>query len=261
MVCLKLKIWLDLRIRPEADSLRHMSFTIKESSASDSPSPRPAMSNSPRSPSYRAIGSTVSTANGLAKSTSTRGSHGISRSNRGSVIKKPSSITSFHNTTTNVLDDAREDDARADNLLILEDLKNQLRKAETASEEYQRQLGMLQAQLNDSMREQGNLEERVQEGLGKIETLENDKLIAAREKRELENQFGAERTAITRDRDEQKSKEEELQSVNQRLREALVQRDLRHATDEDKGLSRSSESNSPSIRKSRPLMVQSEQPK
>lgn len=168
---------------------------------------------------------------------------------------------SFQNTSTNVLDDAREDDARADNVLILEDLKNQLRKAETASEEYQRQLSMLQAQLNDSMREQGNLEERVQEGFGKIETLENDMLIAAREKRELESQFCFERTAIIRDRDERKIKEEELQTVNQRLKEALVQRDLRHATDEDKGLSRSSESNSPPIRQSRPLMIQSEHPK
>ena len=121
--------------------------------------------------------------------------------------------------------DVSEEEARAENASLMEELKNRLQKAETASEEYQRQLSMLQNRLNDTLLEQGALEDRLQEGIGKIEMLENDKSQAAREKREMEYQFDAERMAVMKDKEEQKMVEDELQSVNQRLKDALAQRE------------------------------------
>ena len=121
----------------------------------------------------------------------------------------------------------------------MDELKNRLRKAETASEEYQRQLGILQNRLNDTLMEQGVLEDRLQEGLGKIEMLENDRIQAAREKREMEIQFDAERKVVMKDKEEQKLAEDELQLVNQRLKDALALRETRYAGDEEKGPQRS----------------------
>lgn len=134
-----------------------------------------------------------------------------------------------------VSDDISEEEARANNASIMEELKSRLRKAETASEEYQRQLSMLQNRLNDTLIEHGVLEDRLQEGIGKIEVLENDRIQAAREKREMEAQFDAERRAMMKDKEEQKIAEEELQVVNQRLKDALAQRDTRYTVDEEKG--------------------------
>ena len=135
-----------------------------------------------------------------------------------------------------VSDDVSEEEARADNAAIMDELKNRLRKAENASEEYQRQLSLLQMRLNDTLLEQGVLEERLQERIGKMEMLENEKIQAAREKREMENQFEAERVAVMKDNEQRKLVEEELQLANQRLKDSLAQREARHAVDEEKVL-------------------------
>lgn len=114
-----------------------------------------------------------------------------------------------------------------------------MRKAETASEEYQRQLNMLQTRLDDSHFQQGKLEDQVAEVMGTMEELENEKSRELRLRREMESNFDAERTAFVRDKDEQKAKEEELELVIQRLKENLAQRDLRSGVDDDNALSRS----------------------
>lgn len=150
-------------------------------------------------------------------------------------MKRSVPNASFVNTNIDVSGDVSEEEARANNASIMDELKNRLQKAETASEEYQRQLSMLQNRLNDTLLEQGALEDRLQEGIGKIEMLENDKLQAAREKREMESQFDAERMAVMKDKDERKLVEDELQSVNQRLKDALAQRETRYTADEEKG--------------------------
>lgn len=141
-----------------------------------------------------------------------------------------------------VSDDISEEEARANNASIMDELKTRLRKAETASEEYQRQLSMLQNRLNDTLIEQGALEDRLQEGIGKIEMLENDRIQSAREKREMEIQFDGERKAMMKDKEEQKLAEDEMQLVNQRLKDALAQRETRYTVDEEKGPQRSRKS-------------------
>lgn len=176
--------------------------------------------NPPRSPLPRGSSSSTVTANGVAKSQSMRG-------NAREAVKRPSPNTSFLHTTPNVSDDTSEEDARAENNSIMDDLRSRIVKAENASEEYQRQSNILQTRLDDSFSQQGKLEDQLAEGTGKIEELENEKIQGLRYRREMENRFDTERTAYMNDKDEQKARVEELEAVNQRLKDMLAQRELR----------------------------------
>lgn len=196
------------------------------------------MPNPPRSPLPRGPSTTSVTAHGVARSQSNRGTSGTPRSTR-EPLKRPSPNTSFLNTNPDVSDDANDEDARAENISIIADMRDRMRKAETASEEYQRQLNTLQTRLDDSHFQQGKLEDQVAEVMGTMEELEIEKSRELRLKREMESNFDAERTAFVRDKDEQKAKEEELELVIQRLKENLAQRDLRSGADDDNALSRS----------------------
>lgn len=224
-----------------------MSSVGKKPLYSDSMNSRPSsVPTSSRSPSFRSSSSNSTATNGVTRAPSIRGNNGLSRPNRGSV-RRTSPNTSFPNTNTSVSDDASEEDARAENGALMDELRNRLRKAETTSEEYQRHLAMLQKRLDDSLQQQGMLEDRVQENIGAIEALEIEKTQAARQRREMESNFEAERISIMKDKNEMKAKEEELLAVNQRLKETLAQRETRYSIDEDHGLPRSRKS-LPSIR-------------
>lgn len=154
-------------------------------------------------------------------------------------LKRPSPNTSFLNTTNNTSDDASEDDARAEHASLVEELKSRLVKAETASEEYQRQLNMLQAKLNESLVEHGRMEEQLHSQGARIEEFEAERLQVTRQQREMEDLFESERMAMVQDKAEQKGKEEEQQAIIKRLKETLAQREIRTSGEEDKGLPRS----------------------
>ncbi len=176
-------------------------------------------------------------------------------------LKRPSPNTSFLNTTNNASDDANEDDARAENNSLMEELKSRLVKAEMASEEYQRQLNMLQARLDDSLLEHSKLEDQSHETGARLEQLETERLQVTRQKREMEDLFESERTAMVQDKAEQHVKEEEQQAVIKRLKETLAQRELRISGEEDKGLPRSRKSRHASDCRGMVLIYSSELPK
>ena len=113
----------------------------------------------------------------------------------------------------------------------MEELRSRVQKAELASEEYQRQLNLLQARLEESQQEQGQLEDRLHQSNRRIEELENDQSQAKRDKREMEDLYETERTAMMQDRAEQKAKFEGLQAANQRLKETLAQREARNSVE------------------------------
>lgn len=136
------------------------------------------------------------------------------------------------NTTAS--DEASEDDARAEHVSLMEELRSRVQKAETASEEYQRQLNLLQARLDESQQEQGQLEDRLHQSNSKIEELESDRVQIARQKREMQDLYGTERTSMLKDKAEQKTREDELISANQRLKESLAQRETRNSGDDSK---------------------------
>lgn len=110
----------------------------------------------------------------------------------------------------------------------MDELRSRVQKAETASEEYQRQLILLQARLDESQQEQGKLEDRLHQSNTSIEELESDRALSARQRRETQDLYETERTSMLKDRAEQKTKEDELLSANQRLKEILAQRETRN---------------------------------
>lgn len=194
---------------------------------------------SPRPSSTNRQNFTALSANGVGRSPSLRASNGTQKAVRPNV-KRPSPNTSFLNTNANVSDEPSDDDARAEHNSLIDELRSRVKKAETASEEYQRQLKMLQKKFDESLLEQGKLEEQVHESEAHINDLEDQKVHSMRQKREMEDLFESERAAMVQDKAEQTAKEEEQQAVIQRLKDTLAQREVRMTADEERPLSRSS---------------------
>lgn len=120
-------------------------------------------------------------------------------------------------------------------------MKERLQKAENESEERQKQIDVLNARLDESLKEQSRLEEHAHEEEEKVEALENEKRELIRQHRELEGIYEAERAQTMKEKDEFQSKEEELQQTIQRLKETLAMKDMR-ASEGDEGLSRACKS-------------------
>ncbi|KAK4201470.1 hypothetical protein QBC40DRAFT_60731 [Triangularia verruculosa] len=139
-------------------------------------------------------------------------------------------------------DAEREETIRAETVAIIDDLKARLERAESSAESTKRQVEILQDKLDEAHREQAKLEERVHEHEEQIETLTNEKREAARQMREMENIYEAERSGMMKEKEEMANREEEMQTVIQRLKDSLAQRNL----DEDRP-TRQSVTSSPSI--------------
>ncbi|KAL8927381.1 MAG: hypothetical protein Q9172_001379 [Xanthocarpia lactea] len=163
---------------------------------------------------------------GTGRSSPVRGINGISRSARGSV-KKPSQSSTWSSLSRPASVDSQEADARAENASLMEELRHRVEKAESVSEEYQRQLQSLQSRLNDSLKDHGNLEDQLHEREAKIADYESQAKQAVRQRRELENDFDFERSAMLQNQAEHKVMVEELRAINQRLKDSLAERESR----------------------------------
>ena len=123
-------------------------------------------------------------------------------------------------------------------MTILEELRTRVQKAENASEEYQRQLNLLQARLDESQQAHGQLEDQLHERDERVEELMAEKTQAARQKREVEAIYESERIAILKEKEEQTARGEEMQGTIQRLKESLAQREARRNSEESRELPR-----------------------
>ncbi|KAK2762867.1 hypothetical protein FQN54_001042 [Arachnomyces sp. PD_36] len=192
-------------------------------------------SSSPRVSARQSPNPSAST-NGLGRSPSGRQSPVSARA----AARKPGRSNLSMSSVPKMLPrDPSEEDARAENAALIEDLKEQLQKAETVSEQYQKQLGVLQMRLDEAVSEQGRLEEDAHEKESRIESLNDQVRDHARQIRDLEQGYDTERTAMLKEKDLQTAREEELQSSIQRLKETIAQKDLRINVDNDRNLSRS----------------------
>lgn len=153
--------------------------------------------------------------------------------------------------------DSSDEEARAQNAALIEELKEQLQKAESASEEYRKQLEVLQVRLDEAIAEQTRLEDQAHEKDSKIEALNAEIREHARQLRDLEQAHERERNAMLQDKEQQASREEELQATIQRLKESLAQKE-RANTEGDKNVSRSCKfpRASPNIPRADPLCSQ-----
>jgi len=193
--------------------------------STDSPLPASPSRGSTRSPAP----SVTPPSNGLSRTRSLRG--GISAR---SALQRPGAGASNLSSSSIPVDSA-EDDARAETVAILDDLKERLHKTETASEQFQKTAQVLQLRLDEAIQEQERLEDRLHESDERLETLENEKRDALRQKREMESIYEAERSAMTREREESANREEEMQVIIQRLKDSLSQR---NNMDEESRISR-----------------------
>jgi len=200
-----------------------------KSSAADPPSANGSTTRGhARSPS--------TTTNGLNRSPSVKSSTPVSA--RAAARTRGRSNLSMSNVPrTN--NDPSEEEARAQNAALIEELREQLQKAETASEQYQKQLGVLQMRLDEAVNEQGKLEEQALERDTRIETLSGEVRDQARQLRDLEQNYESERNAMLQERERQTSREEELQATIQRLKESVAQKSMPVYADSERQVSRS----------------------
>ncbi|GAB1315194.1 hypothetical protein MFIFM68171_05404 [Madurella fahalii] len=198
------------------------------------PTPRASTPSSASSPGGSGVTRTRSVRTGTPVSARAAASQ-----RRESLLGNSSATSSKGNSS---VDMEREEAIRAESVAIIDDLTKRLADAESASETYKRQAEVLQSKLDDALKEQAKLEEKVHENEEQIESLTNEKREAARQKREMENIYEAERSAMMKEKEEMANREEEMQTVIQRLKDSLAQRNL----DEDRP-TRQSVNSSPSI--------------
>ena len=115
---------------------------------------------------------------------------------------------------------------------LVDDLKERLQQAEQASEDYKKQVEVLQSRLDEAIQEQGKLEDKLHEEEERVEGLENEKRETVRQKREIETIYEAERAAAMKEREATQAREEELQSIIQRLKDSLSQKENRPGGEE-----------------------------
>ncbi|KAI0206062.1 hypothetical protein F4808DRAFT_408782 [Astrocystis sublimbata] len=181
--------------------------------------------------------STTAAANATANGTPTR-----TRSIRSGT--PVSARAAAHRASSSLSVSSRADaEARAETVALIEDLKERLHKADTTSEQYRKQSEVLQSRLDDAVKEQAKLEERAHENDEQIETHRNEKREAARQMREMEAIYEAERSSMMKEKEEMSNREEEMQVIINRLKESLNQR---NAEDEYRP-SRQSNNNSPGV--------------
>lgn len=134
-------------------------------------------------------------------------------------------------------------EARAETVALIDDLKERLQKADITSEQYRKQAEVLQSRLDDALKEQAKLEERVHESEEQIEALRNEKREGARQMREMEAIYEAERSSMMKEKEEMANREEEMQTVINRLKDTLNQRNV----EDEYRPTRQSNNNSPSV--------------
>lgn len=175
-------------------------------------------------------------ANGLNRTPSFRGSTPVSAR---AAARKPGRSNLSMSNVPRMQDDLSEEEARAQNAALIEELREQLQKAETASEQYQKQLGVLQMRLDEAISEQGKLEDQAHERDSRIELLNGEIRDQARKIRDLEQNHELERNAMLQDKEQQASREEEMQATIQRLKESVAQKSMPVTADGERQISRS----------------------
>ncbi|KAF3480339.1 uncharacterized protein GIQ15_05686 [Arthroderma uncinatum] len=192
-------------------------------------------------PPRKASQSSNATTNGVGRSPSTKGSPGpvsarAAAARRAGLGRSNLSMSSVPRSFSNNNDD---DDTRAANAALIDDLKEQVQKAETLSDQYCKQLGVLQMRLDDAVSEQGRLEEQAHEKDSQINPLRDEIKELQKQFRDLEQKHETERGAMLTDKENQAKREEELESTIQRLKETIAQKDFRMGVDGERNMSRS----------------------
>ena len=180
-----------------------------------------------RSPSHASIQSVNSTSSGKVPSRVTS-KPGLASSRKGAepVSRKSDNILTNKDKSSAWLDDS-EDDAKQERLNLVDDLKERLVKTELSSENYRKQVEVLQMKLDEALEDQSKLEYRVheeQESVGKLIAQNKE---ALRQCHELENRSESEKAAAVRYKEDFQAREEELLTIIHRLKSTLAEKSRR----------------------------------
>ncbi|PGH01031.1 hypothetical protein GX51_05467 [Blastomyces parvus] len=187
-----------------------------------------------RTPSH----STQSSVNGFGRSPSARNSPGPV-SARAAARKPGAGRSNLSMSSVPRFSSPSDDDARAQNAALIDELKEQVQKAETVSDQYRKQLGVLQLRLDEAVSEQGRLEDQAHEKDSALSTLQGDVKELTRQIRDLEQAHETERVAMAKEKEEQAKREEDLESTIQRLKETIAQKEFRINVENERNVSRS----------------------
>ncbi|KAK8053679.1 M protein- serotype 2.1 precursor [Apiospora saccharicola] len=173
--------------------------------------------STPRSstPSTSAVAASLNSTPSRTRSTRS----GTPVSARAAAAHRQSSSLSI---SSNEVDEA----ARAETVALIDDLKARLEKADSTSEQFRKQAEVLQSRLDETLKEQAKFEERVHESEEQIEALRNEKRESARQMREMETIYEAERSSMLKEKEEMSNREEEMQSVINRLKDTINQKNV-----------------------------------
>jgi hypothetical protein len=137
-------------------------------------------------------------------------------------------------------DGTYDNDSRAEHAQLVEELKQQVQKAETASEQYRKETDMLQMRLNEVLGERDGLENQISQMDAEAEAVHAEAKDILRQKKDLEQAHNAEKALMLKERETQLNTEQELQGVIQRLNETMKQKEMRaHVEGDRAGVSRS----------------------
>ncbi|KAI5291933.1 hypothetical protein KEM52_006743 [Ascosphaera acerosa] len=109
----------------------------------------------------------------------------------------------------------------AENAALIAQLKDQVARSESVSEQYQKQLGVLQSRLDEAVAEQSRLEEAVHGREDTVAALQKETKELNKRIRELDQAYSNERHLYLKDRDEASKREEDLHATVRRLRETI----------------------------------------
>jgi hypothetical protein len=182
-------------------------------------STNPAATTPSRSPSR------ISTQNGTGTATTPS-------INRTRSVRTGAPVSARAAARKPTLTNEADNEARAEMQARMEELQEQLRQAEENSADVQKQASVLQAKLDEALKEQGIMEESVHEHIERINDLENEKKQSDKARRDMEQIYESERAAFTKEREETQTKEEEMQAAMQRMKETLAQREMRTNLDD-----------------------------
>ncbi|KAK6374514.1 hypothetical protein LTR64_002624 [Lithohypha guttulata] len=157
---------------------------------------------------------TPRTTQGLARNPSLRG-----RSVRRTPVR----------SSIGVGDEMDGDESKDLNAQLIADLKEQVERAEYASEQYRKQLKLLQQRLDDATDQQTVAEEREFAARTQTDKLAAEVKDSARQKRDLVFNFESERNVLLQEKSRASARENELQTTVKRLTDMLQAKNVEKA--------------------------------
>ena len=147
------------------------------------------------------------------------------------AARRPAPRSSTHSGgLSKSIEPTADEHERAEHTQLIEDLKQQLQRAEIASEHYQKELELAKIRLNEVTEQRDDLEDQITHKDMALEAGELNVKEILRQQQDVELSLEAEKKMLLDERDDQRSKEQELQDIIYRLNETIRCKEERATT-------------------------------